>query len=163
VCGLGPFSLEVALNEFSVLTYIPFSSAFKRSPSMISMSPCMSPCTSISHPSFSFLVFSNPTIKLQLGLQIGGRLLIAALFQGYRSIPMGHLDMPPAPYLRFSVQGHILSTSGDALNYVCQLQTFILIYRLTFNLLINLSTKSFPCYKPTYRLNLTSSKTYLRF
>jgi hypothetical protein len=95
--------------------------------------------------------FSHPTlpIKMKLGLQTGGRLLMAThlnqwnylanqkqgavnkydltvfvrlfhgseshtFFQGHRSFPANPLDLTAVHYQRFPVQGHILSTHGDA-------------------------------------------------
>jgi hypothetical protein len=91
--------------------------------------------------------FPTPPIKLKLGLQIGGRLLMAThldqwnylanqkqgavnkydltvfirlgsesctFFQGHRSLRVKTLDLTAVHYPRFPVQGHILSTNGDA-------------------------------------------------
>jgi hypothetical protein len=38
-----------------------------------------------------------------------------AFFQGQSNLPVDPLDITAAPHQRFPVQGHILSTSGDAL------------------------------------------------
>jgi hypothetical protein len=92
-----------------------------------------------SHPSFSYLLFSNPTRKTA---QIHGRLLIAihvdqsnylattrskseiisipgpwkkCIFLGPQQPSVGPLDMTAARPPRFPMQAHILSTSGAAL------------------------------------------------
>jgi len=42
-----------------------------------------------------------------------------ACFQGCNSLPVDQLDRTVAPHLRFPVQGHILSTGGEALSWCC--------------------------------------------
>jgi hypothetical protein len=110
----------------------------------------MWPWKNISHIQV-LVTYCFPTlpIKLKLGLQIGGRLLMAThldqwnylanqkqgtvnkydltvfirlfqgsesctFFQGHRSLPVNPLDLTAVHYPRFPVQGHILSTNGDA-------------------------------------------------
>jgi hypothetical protein len=88
----------------------------------------MRPCQNISHIQvLGTNFFPTPPIKLELGLQIGGRLLVQTHLdqsnylphqkQGgvnnkYKQFTTGLTD---EPHPRVPVQGHILSVGGDAL------------------------------------------------
>jgi hypothetical protein len=88
----------------------------------------MGPCQSISH--IQVLVtnfFPTQPIKLELGLQIGGRLLIQTHLDQSNYVPHQEehrgvneykqftTGLTHEPHPRVLVQGHILSVGGDAL------------------------------------------------
>ncbi len=47
-------------------------------------------------------------------------------FRGHSNVPVDPLDLTPVPDPRFLVQGHILSTIGDALKLLLQLPQLLL-------------------------------------
>jgi hypothetical protein len=66
---------------------------------------------------------SNLTVFIRLFQGHGS----CACFQGHSSLLVDPLDMTAAALPRFPVQGHILSTSGDALRYVLQKTTIFIV------------------------------------